>query len=100
MSIVTICNQRALGIHVVEVDAAEQAMRSSWEGEYAFEGAEELEGSREEVEELPVSRKQLTLIYSLQLAEAYVEPSAANSDCTDPTAGLSRQACSRSSMRC
>ena len=71
MSVLTICNTRSLGIHVVELDAAEQAMRSSWEGEYE-DFAEKEEEDVVAVEEVhtSVSSKQLALIYSLQLAEA------------------------------
>lgn len=75
MSVLTLYNGGSLGIHVVDMGAEEeeeeeQALRSSWDGGY-----------REYVEELvkeedvaKVSRRQMALIYSLQLAEAYVMP--------------------------
>lgn len=74
MSVLTLCSTRSLGIHVVEVDAAEQALRSSWEAEYEVGGGpDQADAVRAEMEEAgKVSRKQLVLVYSLQLAEAYV----------------------------
>ena len=72
MSVLTLCATRSLGIHVVELDAAEQALRSSWEADYQIEG-DDAEGVRAELDDAGrVSRKQLALVYSLQLAEAYV----------------------------
>ncbi|KAA8908337.1 major facilitator superfamily domain-containing protein [Sphaerosporella brunnea] len=77
MSVLTLCSTKQLGIHVVELDAGEQALRSSWEAdneEYGDDRADLL--MAEEVEEATsVSKTQLALIYSLQLAEAIVAAS-------------------------
>jgi len=96
MSVLTLCNTQSLGVHVVEVDAGEWALRSSWEGEY--DECEDDDDDEEEEEEEKgrgrtmqsadgegsgVSRKQLALIYSLQLAEAYV-PLSSFLPCTPP----------------
>jgi len=78
MSVSTLCNTRSLGVHVVEV--GEQALRSSWEGGYdECEEDDEEEGRMMPLvdeEGSNVSRGQLALIYSLQLAEAYVSLSS------------------------
>jgi hypothetical protein len=74
MSVLTLCSTKQLGIHVVELDAGEQALRSSWEAGYEEYGEDRAAMlMAEEAEEgANVSKTQLVLIYSLQLAEAYV----------------------------
>jgi hypothetical protein len=66
----TLLNSKSLGIHVVEVDEGAAALRSSWEGDPDYEFEETGEGNGAAEFEEKVSRKQLWLIYSLQLAEA------------------------------
>ncbi|KAI5782113.1 hypothetical protein FPQ18DRAFT_397782 [Pyronema domesticum] len=71
----TLLNSKSLGIHVVEVDEGAAALRSSWEGDPDYEFEETGEGNGAAEFEEKVSRKQLWLIYSLQLAEAIVAAS-------------------------
>jgi hypothetical protein len=71
MSVLTLYNGGSLGVHVVDMGVQEEEPAlKSWDG--GCRGDEEYVEELVKEEVVKVSRRQMALIYSLQLAEAYV----------------------------
>lgn len=81
MSVLSLCSENSLGIHVTDMgmEDEDEGCKSPLFEKYGVEVTEEEEGEEEhkllekvEGETSTKNRKQLWLIYSLHLAEAYV----------------------------
>lgn len=79
MSILSLCNENSLGIHVTDMgmENDDEEYRSPLFGKYGMEVTEEEVEEHKMLEKVEgetstKDRKQLWLIYSLHLAEAYV----------------------------
>lgn len=104
MSIVSLCNENSLGIHVTDMgmEDEDEEYRSPLFEKYGMEVTEEEVEEHKLLEKVDgetstKDRKQLWLIYSLHLAEAYVFKNSTHyvSD-VNIRIGLSRRACSPS----
>lgn len=79
MPVLSLCEEQSLGIHVTDMDMEGEDYRSPLFEKYGAD-VEEEEVEEEKLlekvdgETLAKDRKQLWLIYSLHLAEAYVHP--------------------------
>lgn len=104
MSIVSLCNENSLGIHVTDMgmENEDEEYRSPLFEKYGMEVTEEEVEEHKLLEKVDgetstKDRKQLWLIYSLHLAEAYVfKNSIYYASDVNIRIGLSRQACSPS----
>lgn len=74
MSLLSLCENRSLGIHVADMDVEEPSLLEKIGFEVEEENGEE-EQKLENEAYSKVPRRQLMLIYSLHLAEAYAPPS-------------------------
>lgn len=77
MSVLSLCDENSLGIHVTDMDVEDKDYRSPLFEKYGMEVTEEEVEEEKLLEKVDgetsiKDQKQLWLIYSLHLAEAYV----------------------------
>lgn len=100
MSLLSLCENRSLGIHVADMDVEEPSLLEKIGFEVEEENGEE-EQKLENEAYSKVPRRQLMLIYSLHLAEAYAPPSTFSASLpSDFYVGSLHRVCNRSFTCC